>query len=72
MANDTNGDGVLELAEFRTLIVKLIPEDAELDDRQISELYNEVGVCLCFPTWHFRPFRIFVLNLVLNAGVRGG
>ena len=33
IANDTNGDGVLEIGEFRDLIQKLLPDDAEMDDR---------------------------------------
>lgn len=42
VANDANGDGVLELTEFRQLMAKVLPADTELDDRQISSLYNEV------------------------------
>lgn len=42
VANDANGDGVLEMEEFRHLMAKVLPEDTELDDRQISSLYNEV------------------------------
>jgi hypothetical protein len=63
VANDTNGDGVLELAEFRALLVKLIPADADLDDRQICALYNEVVIMSLFSYSRLsRPFSISRLS----------
>jgi hypothetical protein len=45
-ANDTNGDGVLEFNEFRSIVSQLVPEDTELNDRTISQLYHQVSIVI--------------------------
>lgn len=45
VANDKNGDGVLEFGEFAALIKLIIPSDPtfELDERKVSALYDEAA-----------------------------